>query len=421
MKALLEACKNREVVSVFKGSVFGKRPDTFLYPKDILQAVAEGAIAFHGSVERWENPLKLDVGMSRDELDELRIGWDVILDLDVDDFEIAKICAKQVIEALKDHGIKSYSIKFTGGDSFHIGIPFESLPPKINLIPTSKQYPELFEKIVEYIKWYCEEMLREELLSLWKVEEIAKKVNKKVEDILEKGVFSPFKIITIDVFGSRHLFRLPYSLHEKTLLVSLPLKPQSLDRFQKEDALPEKVKVEEPFLACKKRGDAEGLVVEALDWYAKRSKPVIEIEKPVVKFKKGKEIPEEFFPPCIKNILAGLPDGRKRSLFTLVTFLRNMRWSLEKIEKRVYEWNEKNKPPLKPNYIRTQLRWHFRQQRNLLPPNCGNDLFYESIGICKPDAVCAPEGKIVIKNPINYPFRLLSKGKRKKRRRKQKL
>ena len=114
-KALIEVSKNREVVSVFKDGSFGKRPDVIQYPGDIMQAVAEGTISFHGSVEQWSNPMQLDVGMNRNDLDNLRTGWDVILDPDVKDFEIGKTVAKQTIEALKDHGIKNYSLKFTGG------------------------------------------------------------------------------------------------------------------------------------------------------------------------------------------------------------------------------------------------------------------------------------------------------------------
>jgi hypothetical protein len=36
------------------------------YDGDVLQAVAEGTIAFHSSVERWENPMKLDVGICKE-------------------------------------------------------------------------------------------------------------------------------------------------------------------------------------------------------------------------------------------------------------------------------------------------------------------------------------------------------------------
>ena len=146
-RALLEASKNREVVPVFRDGNFGKRPDVMQYQADILQAVAEGVVAFHGSVERWHQPMKLSVGMNRQDLDVLRQGFDILIDPDVPDFEIAKLTVKQITETLKDHGVVNYSIKFSGGKGFHIGIPFESLPEKINFRGAHTFYPEILKKV----------------------------------------------------------------------------------------------------------------------------------------------------------------------------------------------------------------------------------------------------------------------------------
>jgi len=418
LKAIVEAAKNREVVSVYRDGIFGKRPDVIQYPQDVLQSVAKGAISFHGSLERWQQPMKLDVGLSKTQLDAMRIGWDVLFDVDVDDFEIAKLTVRQLIEAFKDHGVQSYSVKFTGGSSFHVAIPFEALPEKINAQPTALQYPELLQKIIEYVKWYIKDQLKEEISALGSQEEIARRVGKPVKEITENGDIVPFKIISMDVFGSRHLFRLPYSLHEKTLNVSLPIKPENIEKFEVQQALPEKAKVEEKFLVPRTSlHDAEALVIEALDW---SSKHLVEAKEEIPKVfvkKKIKTIPEEYFPPCIKNILQGLSDGRKRSLFILANFLKNMGWSLDKIESKIMEWNSKNVPPLRNSYLRTQLRWHFRQDRNLLPPNCNNENFYKAIGICKPDELCTNNSiNIVIKNPVNYPFKKLKIKKVKRKR-----
>ena len=78
-----------------------------------------------------------------------------------------------------------------------------------------------------------------------------------------------------------------------------------------------------------------------------------------------------------------------------------MNWSWPEIEEKIIEWNSKNRQQLPRNIILGQLRWSQSNQRN--PANCNNDMFYKSIGICKPDAICR-KGKL-IKNPINYPFR----------------
>lgn len=177
LKAIVEVAKNREVVSVYRDGKFGKRPDVIQYPQDILQAIAEGAVSFHGSVERWQQPMSLDVGLKKTDLDRLRIGWDIFIDPDVDDFEIAKVVVKQIIEALKDHGINSYSIKFSGGKSFHLAIPFESMPENINMQPTSVQYPDILQKIINYLKWYIRDQLKEEILSTSPPAELSKKLD----------------------------------------------------------------------------------------------------------------------------------------------------------------------------------------------------------------------------------------------------
>jgi hypothetical protein len=406
INAIAEVAKDREVVSVFRDGRFGKRPDVIQYPQDVLQAVANGTVAFHGSVERWQQPMKLDVGLNKSDLDKLRIGWDAFIDIDVDNFEIAKMSARKILDALKDHGVTSYNIKFTGGGSFHIGIPFESMPERINMIPTSQMYPELMQKIVEYLKWYVRDGLKEELQNFGTPQQISQKIGKKVEEITTEQGIDPFKIVMMDIFSSRHLFRLPYSIHESTGLVSLPIKPMNLEKFEKIQALPEKIKVEEKFLALRfHTRDAEALIVEASDWASKHmmEKPA---ELPKMKIKTNmKVISEEYFPPCIHRILEGMKDGRKRSVFVLINFLRNMGWDSERVERKLVEWNEKNIPPLRTAYLRAQLRWHFRQDRVLLPPNCENENFYKAVGLY--DLCSHTVDHTQVKNPVNYPFRIM--------------
>ncbi|MBI3190190.1 hypothetical protein HYZ41_00650 [archaeon] len=127
-------------------------------------------------------------------------------------------------------------------------------------------------------------------------------------------------------------------------------------------------------------------------------------------------ISEEYFPPCIKNILSGITDGRKRSIFTLVNFLRMANWQWDEIEQKIIEWNENNVKPLPRTIVVGQLRWSQRNMRN--PANCppDGDLFYgDTVNVCKPDNICKQgTTKILIKNPIVYPFKVM-KIKRKKK------
>jgi hypothetical protein len=85
----------------------------------------------------------------------------------------------------------------------------------------------------------------------------------------------------------------------------------------------------------------------------------------------------------------------------LIAFLRSVNWKDEDIEKRIKEWNNKNSRPLADRMVNTQLKWHLRQSRKLMPANSDSDLFYKSINI-KHDAECG-------KNPVNDAFRIYRK------------
>ncbi len=405
-KMLLEIGKSREVVGVYPTGSFDKRPNIIAYPDDILQLVKNGVFSFHGSLERWSNAMALSPETPRNEIEKMRIGWDLIIDPDSPDFEINKITTKLLIEALEDHGIRRYSIKSTGGKGFHLGIPFEAFPKIVNSKPIETLFPDLPRSILEYLKLYISDGLKEKFLELGTAFFLAKKIGKKPGEIIDKDGLDPLKVISIDsaVMSSRHLFRLPYSLHEKSLFVSLPLSASEIDGFEKEDAEAKKIKVEKRFLLEKpKLAEASGLLVEALDWQNKQ-KP----EERKREFRgdelKTRYFGKNYFPPCILKLLDGkLGDGRKRALFILITFLRNVGWSWDDIEKEISMWNEKNFPPLRTNYINTQIRWHKIQKRKILPPNC-NSAMYKDIG-----AYCGDEFHQEIKNPINYPYKKFRK------------
>src|SRR3989338_1024444 len=84
--------KDREVIAKFNDN-FSKRPDILRHPSDILELAKQGATSFHGSEELWRSPLQLDTSLKRHELYNLRIGWDLVLDIDCGFFEYSKIAA----------------------------------------------------------------------------------------------------------------------------------------------------------------------------------------------------------------------------------------------------------------------------------------------------------------------------------------
>ena len=390
-KAIIEIAKNREVVGSSMDSTFLKRPDTLLYPKDIEERVKRGVVAFHCSVERWTQPMQLSTELSPKELNTMRTGFDFIIDIDAKaKLEHAAIGAKVVYEFFKEMGIKP-TLKFSGSRGFHIAISKEAFPEKVDFQETSKRYPEIPQTLAEYVRKMIKERLLDELI------EMEGGVASLVNTVPSVSELSPYEFLEIEKdWGNRHLFRMPYSLHPKFWLVSLPLRFEDLKHFNRLQAKPERVKTDVKFLV-NKEGEATELLLKSMEWKAKQPK-----EKEVIREFKGKKftapVSEEYFPPCIKLILKGIPDGKKRSLFSLITFLKNMNWNPEDIEKRINEWNNENSKPLSKRFIKTQLKWHTRQSRDLMPANCKSSMFYTSIGVCQPDRYCR-------KNPVNYVFK----------------
>ena len=391
-KAIIEIAKNREVVGSSMDGTFMKRPDTLLYPKDLEERVKKGVVAFHCSVERWVQPMQLSTELSNKELDDMRKGFDFIIDIDSKaKLEHAAVAAATVYNFLKDMNIKP-TIKFSGSRGFHLAISKEAFPEKVDFKKISKRYPEIPQVLAEYIR----EMIREQLMDeLIKLEGGVSSLVKTVPSVSE---LSPYEFLDIEKdWGNRHLFRMPYSLHPKFWLVSVPIRFEDLKNFNRLMAKPEKVKTDVKFLVNRK-GEATELLLKALEWKAKQPKKEEEVKREFKGKKYTKPVPEEYFPPCIKIILKGIADGKKRSLFTLITFLKNMNWTPEDIEKRIVEWNKEHYKPLSNRFIKTQLKWHLRQNRELMPANCKSAMFYTSIGVCQPDRYCG-------KNPVNYVFK----------------
>ena len=102
---IIKNSQDREVAIKFGDRGFGKRPDTLKYPRDILELAKQGATSFHASEELWKNPLQLDPLLKKKDLEKLRIGWDLILDIDCPFLEYSKIAVDLIIKALKYHGI----------------------------------------------------------------------------------------------------------------------------------------------------------------------------------------------------------------------------------------------------------------------------------------------------------------------------
>ena len=468
-EAIVEHAENKEVSVMYGIGKFGKRPDVLMYPRDVLEMVKKGATSFHSSEEVWESPLQLHSDLTRKELDELREGWDLVLDMDCPDWEISKLTTYLFIKALKENGVIGVSCKFSGNKGFHIGVPFESFPKEIIGKKTKDLFPEGPRKIAQYllgiitqdyVKYKNNKIIFDNKYS-FSLEELKKKfdnqeflINKcdncgktvKIKDdklteficpkcekrvksesnfvkcdkcsiLMEKkdisralcpccsnkytALFDPLTIIEVDtiLISSRHLYRMPYSFHEKSGLVSLPIDPNRVMEFEKDMAHPDKILMPMfKFLDRDVEVTAGQLLLNAWDYEVKIAEEhdiatpegyeEVVIESP---------IKEDFFPPCIKHILTnGLEDGKKRGVFILSNFLGKIGWSMDEIKSYLLKWNkDKNPEPLRDNYIISQLK-HFKVG-DKLPPNCSNEGYYKDLGICYPDPLCGR-----LKNPVNY-------------------
>ena len=383
-KAIFEFCKNRETVPrYFEG--FGKRPDSLEYPGDSFELVKKGATSFHGSEEIWKDPMKINTEMNEDQLKELRTGWDLLIDIDSKYLDYSKIMAELIIKILKFHGIKNIGIKFSGSKGFHIIVPWKAFPKEINNVQAKDKFPEWPRIITRYITEKIEKQLIEKISSL-------ERSNKYVKDFQAPKEVIPDLVLV----SPRHLFRAPYSLHEKTALASVVLNIEDIQKFDMKDADPMKAEVKN-FMPDVEEGEAKELLMQALDW-DKENNPEEE-EKKTGDFKtiKISNLSENNLPPCIKKILNGLSDGRQRSIFILINLFRSVGMDRDELEKRIYQWNEKNNPPLKQGIIKNQLRVAYKG-KPLMPPNCKE--YYQGVGVCNPDNFCR-----LIKNPVNYVVR----------------
>lgn len=386
-KALFSFSANREICPrYFEG--FGKRPDSFQYQADVFELVKRGATSFHCSEELWSNPLNLSTNMKPKDFDDLRIGWDLLIDIDSKYLDYSKISAELIIKMLNFHGVKNIGIKFSGSKGFHVIVPWHAFPKKVHETKTSDMFPEWPRIIIQYLNEQVKKQLIEKISEL-------ERPNKYIKDFQVSEQVIPDLVLV----SPRHLFRMPYSLHEKTALASIVISKNEITTFEPKQADALKVKIID-FLPDSRENEAKELLIQSLDWY--KGKQVKEEKKTTENFKPlSIKISDSILPPSIKKILEGIKDGKKRALFILINFFRSVGMDKDELERRVYDWNKKNPEPLSEGYIKTQLTWSYNK-KIVLPPNYDKD-YYKGIGIIP------TEEEMRYKNPVNYIARKTQK------------
>ncbi|MBU2561283.1 MAG: hypothetical protein KKD17_03220 [Nanoarchaeota archaeon] len=483
---IVRAAQNKEAVGSFGGKGYAKRPDVLIYPNDVMEQVKNGVTSFHLSEELWSNPQRISTEMKKQEYETLRIGWDLVLDIDCPQWEFARIVTWLFIKALREHDIDAITAKFSGNKGFHIAVPFEAFPERVHDAQTKDLFPDGPRKIAAYLLDYIGKRhvaVKEDNIVFgerfsYTMDELKEKTGKSTEElvqtcctncgkkkssqggrqvqficpqctstiagsedeqyrtcpkckiIMEKAVidtskkcclkprmttvFNPLSIVEVDtvLIAPRHLYRAPYSYHEKSGLISLPIHPDKILEFEKKEAEPDRIKIgRHPFLDREGivAGQAKKLLVEAFDFVARKEQKTREIEEgtKIERHSLNKEfeevqtaIPEKFFPPCIQLIAKGLPDGKKRAVFILTNFLTSCGWDYDQAEEWIKAWNQRNVEPLRDQYYLGQIRYAKQQKKKVLPPNCDNNAYYKSFGVCKPDNFCK-----YIKNPANYAIK----------------
>ncbi len=410
-EALVLQARDKEIGFRY-GDGFGKRPDVLLYPQDVMEVALRGVSSFHASEELWLSPLRINSEMNRRELDGIRSGWDLLLDIDCVAIEYSKICAQLVVSFLKYCDCDSFSIKFSGNKGFHIGVPFEAFPSRIGEIETRLLFPEAPRKIAFYVKENIKDALARRILEfeLGDVSKVAIKVGLPTSDIIKYenkdgvrvGILDVEKFLEIDtvLLTSRHLYRMAYSLHEKSGLISLPISVDQLAGFDRSQASIKLLSTTAPLAPFMSRSvrleSARRLLTQAFDYEVKIKFDVIDERKNVrPELVLAGAIPREFFPPCMQKIDAGISDGRKRALFCAIHYLGKIGWSREQINVWVADWNSRQVDPLREVYLKGQMA-HFVPGERLCP-NCNSEAYYKGIGVCNPDLFCRK-----IKNPVNY-------------------
>lgn len=496
-EGLVQGAKGREATARY-GDSFGKRPDVLQFPGDVAEFAKKGATSFHVSEERWSNALALETNMRKMDIDHLRVGWDLVLDIDALHWGVSKMTAWLIVKSLEEHHITSISVKFSGNKGWHIGVPFEAFPQKIErsgqAVETRLLFPEAPRIIAAYLLDYITtkhitvknnrvyfagkfsvdfEKLREKTKKEDLVKTICagcgeeKKEPEKEKPRVEHGCetcdavvvkeseqpttcekcgklmrlimvqrgcrecgaeavvqqLNTAALIEVDtvLISSRHLYRAPYSLHEKSGLFSLPIVPHDILRFDKDCARSENLTKTNPVFLDTSRtvsGEASELMRKAFDFNAQKENQKRDNEKyEFDETGKQKEFekfqtaaPESLFPPCIQQMLVGMKDGKKRAMFVLINFLSSVGWDADAIEKRLDEWNKKNAEvaePLRETILNGRLRYHRQQKKTVLPPNCDNAAYYKNMGIKCDEQICTR-----CTNPVQYVRRMMRRAQR---------
>jgi hypothetical protein len=99
----------------------------------------------------------------------------------------------------------------------------------------------------------------------------------------------------------------------------------------------------------------------------------------------------DYTPPCIRNLQAGSPEGRRNiTAFTIATYYKNSGKTKEQLQTILYEWNKKNQKPINAEEIDSVIDSVIENEYGV---GCTTDLLKQNCTATKP-------GDCIFKDPL---------------------
>jgi len=240
-------------------------------------------------------------------------------DIDSDDLNKSKIETIKLVEYFINEGVKPEWIRiyFSGKKGFHLEIPFECFGSEL-CIDLNKIYRHIVKKLVENLK---------------------------------------LKHVDTQIYDKRRLIRLPNSIHQDTGLFKIAL---TFDELKTKT-------IEEIKVMAKEPREIELFEAGTIDSW----KGLFEIARDSVRSEESKyeqKIETVFIKdikimPCIDCLLKeGCCEGERNSTaFALVLFFKTKGLSKNEVFESLWNWNNKNNPPLQLSEIRSIVDSAFKQ------------------------------------------------------------
>ena len=229
-RGLLSHGGRRRVVSGLDTGIFGRKGGPLARREQIremlmpllekqISAVPRKYPSYHACItrasrkDRREMPEREDYGSDEE-------GSDLIIDIDIKtDHKQSWAQGRKVLDLLESFNVP-YRVKFSGNSSPHIVLSADLFPPGTN----GRNFNSTAQKVFDFI-------------------------GRKSKATNMDGSFN----------SPDHYLRMPYSLHENTGLVSVPLHPHEYDSFRVEMAEAQNVVVREDWL------DVSGEATEGME------------------------------------------------------------------------------------------------------------------------------------------------------------